>query len=91
MKYKAKSARMCHPMCHAMCHVSFIVALHESLNLYGFVDMCATCATYLIKLFNKYITALVGHGVMGATGANNLMKLRNLASQVALSAPWLWV
>ena len=87
MNYKTKSARMCHPMCH----VSFMVALHESLNLYGFVGMCATCATYLIKLFNKYITAPAGHGVMGPTGANNLTKLRNLASQVALSAPWLWI
>lgn len=87
MNYKAKNARMCHPMCH----VSFIVALHESPNLYGFVGMCAACATYLIKLFNKYITALVGHEVVGATGANNLTKLLNLASQVALSAPWLWV
>jgi hypothetical protein len=84
MNYKAKSARMCHPMCH----VSFMVALYESHSLYGFVGMCAT---YLIKLFNKYITVLVGHGVKGATGANNLTKLRILASQVAQVAPWLWV
>ena len=87
MNNKGKSARMCHPMRH----VSFMVALHESIYLYGFVGMCATCATYLIKLFNRYITALVGHGVMGATGANNLTKLQNIASQVTLSAPWLWV
>ena len=87
MNYKAKSARVCHPMCHA----SFMVALHESFNLYGFVGMCATCATYLIKLFNKYITAPAGHGVMGPTGANNLTKLLNLVAQVALSAPWLWI
>jgi len=87
MNYKAKSARVCHPMCHA----SFMVALHESFNLYGFVGMCATCATYLIKLFNKYITAPTGHGVMKVSDSNSLTKLRNIASKAALSAPWLWI
>ena len=79
MNYESNSAKVC----RAMCHVDSMVSLHESPNLYGFVSMCATCATYLIKLFNKYITALVGHGVMGPTGANNLTKLLNLVAQVA--------
>ena len=87
MNYKAKSARVCHPKYH----VSFMVALRESAYLYGFIGMCATCATYLIKLFNKYITAPAGHGVMKVSDSNNLTKLRNLVAQVALSAPWLWV
>jgi len=87
MNYKSKSASMCRPTCH----VSFMVALHESAYLYGFIGMCATCATYLIKLFNRYITAPVGHGVMKVSGSSNLTKLRNLVAQVALSAPWLWV
>jgi len=42
MNHKATSARVCQPTCH----VSFMVALHESSNLYGFNGMCATCATY---------------------------------------------
>jgi len=87
MNYKAKSARVCHPKYH----VSFMVALRESAYLYGFIGMCATCATYLIKLFYKYVTAPVGHGTMKVSSSNILTKLRNIASQVALSAPWLWV
>ena len=87
MNHKATSARVCQPTCH----VSFMVALHESSNLYGFNGMCATCATYLIKLFNKYILVPVGHGVMRVIGSNSLTKLRNIASKAALSAPWLWV
>lgn len=87
MNYKGKSARVCRPTCHISC----MVALYESAYLYGFIGMCATCATYLIKLLNKYITAPVGHGAMKVSSSNNLTKLRNIASQVALSAPWLWV
>jgi len=87
MSRKTKSAAWCHPVCQW----GFGVALHESHSLYGFLGASAYGAIYLIKLFNRYITALVGHGVMGATGANNLTKLRNLVAQVALSAPWLWI
>ena len=79
MNYESNSAKVC----RAMCHVDSMVSLHESPNLYGFVSMCATCATYLIKLFNKCITALAGHGVMAVTSLNSLTKLRNLVAQVA--------
>jgi len=82
MKYKAKSARVYHPTCH----VSFMVALRESAYLYGFIGMCATCATFSVKLFNKYITAPAGHGVMAVTSLNSLTKLRNLAAKVARAA-----
>ena len=66
-----------------MCRLNFKAVLHESICLYGFVGMCATCATYSIKLFNKYITAIVGHGVMRVTNLNSLTKLRNLSAQVS--------
>ena len=79
MNHKTKSAMLC----PSECHVRLIAALHESLYLYGFIGMSATRVSYSIKLFNKYITAPVDHGVMGATGANNLTKLRNLVAQVA--------
>ena len=79
MNYESNSARVC----RAMCHVGSMVSLHESPNLYGFVRMCAICATYLIKLFNKRITALASHGVMAVTSLNSLTKLRNLVAQVA--------
>jgi len=87
MNYESNGARMCHPVCY----VSFMVALHESIYLYGFYGIYATCATYLIKLFNKYIAALGGHRAIEVVSLNSLTKLRNLAAQVALSAPWLWV
>lgn len=79
MNYKTKSAGMC----HSMCHLTLGVALHKSPYLYGFYGMCATCATYFIKLFNQYITVLVGHGAMGVASLNSLTKLRNLVSQAS--------
>ncbi len=82
MNYKSKSAKVC----HAMYHLFLKVAFHESAYLYGLIGMCATCATYLIKLFNRYITAPVGHGVMEAISLNSLTKLGNLAAQVVRAA-----
>ena len=79
MNYKTKSAKVC----RVMCRLNFKVALHESICLYGFAGMCATCAIYSIKLFNKCITALEGHGAMAVTSFNSLTKLRNLVAQVA--------
>jgi len=87
MSRKTKSAAWCHPLWQW----GFGMALHESPSLYGFVGVGAYGATCLIKLFNKYITVLVGHGAMGVASLNSLTKLRNLAAQVALSAPWLWI
>ena len=83
MKHEIKSAMLF----RSKCHVSLIAAFHESVYLYGFIGMCATCATYLVKLFNKYITVPVGHGVMKVSSPNSMTKLRNLVAQVALSAP----
>ena len=82
MNHKTKSAMLC--FCE--CHVRLMAALHESLYLYGFIGMSATCVSYSIKLFNKYITVPVDHVVMGATGSKNLTKLRNLVAQVAQAA-----
>lgn len=79
MNYKTKSARMC----HALCRLNFRAALHESICLYGFSGVCASCATYFIKLFNKYITALVGSGALGMESLNTPITIRNLAAQVA--------
>lgn len=86
MSRKSKSAAWCHPLRQW----GFAMALHESRLLYGFLGVSAYGATCLIKLFNKYITALVVSGVMGAVSLNIPVKIRNLAAQVALSAPWLW-
>jgi len=79
MNYKTKSAKVC----RVMCRLNFKAALYESICLYGFVGMCATCATYSIKLFNKRITAPVGSEAIGVANLNSITKLRNLAAQVA--------
>lgn len=78
MNYRTSGARVR----HAMCRFILKATLFESPNLYGFVGMRATCATYSIKLFNKYITTPVSHGVIGVASLNHLKKLRNLAAQV---------
>lgn len=83
MTNRTKSA-VWHPL-------AFRVALEENFYLYGFLGASAYGAIYLPKLFNKYITGLVGRGAMGIASPNSLVKLRNLVAQVALSALWLWV
>lgn len=87
MSRKTKSYTWCHPLYQW----GLGMALHESPSLYGFLGASAYGAIYLLKLLNKHVTALVGHEVVGVVDPNSLTKLRILAVQVALSAPWLWV
>ena len=77
--------------CRLRCFSKWGMAPHVRPSLYRSLGNSAYGATYLIKPLNKYITALGGHRVIKAVSLNSLMKLRNLAALVALSAPWLWV
>jgi hypothetical protein len=67
------------------------MAPHMRPCLYRSLGNSAYGATYLLKLLNKYVTVLSGHCLKKLLTLSSLMKLRDLAAQMALSAPWLWV
>ena len=67
------------------------MALPYNPYLYRSLDIGAYGAINLLKLLNKYVTAPTDWDAMKLATQSSLMKLRNLAAQVALSTLWLWI
>lgn len=70
------------------CHFVLGVALQESAYLYGFWGASAYGAIYILKIYRRCVTALVGFRGMRVVTQIRVKKLQNLGPPMALTAPW---